>query len=173
MVKRVVFGARYGLAGWLAQRVTAVVMGLYTVLFAFSGLAQRPFDYGTWRRAKLQAARRLQRIAERKVTFMNQSERSEQEKPAVTNKASALQLATAVFWGLFGVRRRRDQESDAARIAPVKRPRALRRKRAVAPATPWPPVHHRTPPTSRPWVRTARLANSLGRLIIRIVRSTK
>ena len=24
MVKRVVFGARYGLAGWLAQRVTAV-----------------------------------------------------------------------------------------------------------------------------------------------------
>ena len=49
MVNRVVVGARYGLGGWVAQRVTAVVMALYTVLFAFAGLAQRPFDYGTWR----------------------------------------------------------------------------------------------------------------------------
>ena len=33
MVKRVVVGAHYGLRDWLAQRVTAVVMVVYTVVF--------------------------------------------------------------------------------------------------------------------------------------------
>jgi len=32
VVKRVVVGAHYGLASWLAQRVTAVVMALYSVI---------------------------------------------------------------------------------------------------------------------------------------------
>jgi hypothetical protein len=47
-------------------------------------------------------------IAENKVTFMNQSERSGQEKPAAAKKASPLRVAKAVLRGPFGVRRRRD-----------------------------------------------------------------
>ena len=48
MVDRVVVGAHYGLRDWLAQRVTAVVMAVYTLLFvmALAGLPQ--FDYGHW-----------------------------------------------------------------------------------------------------------------------------
>jgi succinate dehydrogenase / fumarate reductase membrane anchor subunit len=48
MVKREVVGAHYGLRDWLAQRVTAVVMAVYTLLFvmALAGLPQ--FDYGHW-----------------------------------------------------------------------------------------------------------------------------
>ena len=34
MVNRVVVGAHYGLKDWLAQRVTALVMAVYTVLLA-------------------------------------------------------------------------------------------------------------------------------------------
>ncbi len=34
MVKRIVVGAHYGLRDWLVQRVSAVVMALYTLLFA-------------------------------------------------------------------------------------------------------------------------------------------
>ena len=33
MVKRIVVGAHYGLRDWLIQRVSAVVMALYTLLF--------------------------------------------------------------------------------------------------------------------------------------------
>ena len=32
MVERVVTGAHYGLRDWLAQRITAVVMAVYTVI---------------------------------------------------------------------------------------------------------------------------------------------
>lgn len=49
MVKRQVVGAHYGLRDWLAQRVTAVVMTVYTVLFVLV-LASRPaFDYEQWK----------------------------------------------------------------------------------------------------------------------------
>jgi succinate dehydrogenase / fumarate reductase membrane anchor subunit len=48
MVKRIVVGAHYGLKDWLAQRVTAVIMALYTVVFAVSLLAQRPAGYEGW-----------------------------------------------------------------------------------------------------------------------------
>jgi len=34
MVNRVIVGAHYGLKDWLAQRVTAVVMAIYTLLMA-------------------------------------------------------------------------------------------------------------------------------------------
>jgi hypothetical protein len=33
MVKRVITGAHYGLKDWLAQRVTAVIMAAYTLMF--------------------------------------------------------------------------------------------------------------------------------------------
>ena len=36
MVKRIVVGAHYGLRDWLVQRVTALVMALYTLLMLAS-----------------------------------------------------------------------------------------------------------------------------------------
>ena len=49
MVKRLVVGAHYGLRDWLAQRVTAVIMVLYTgiILWAVAGMPQ--MDYGQWK----------------------------------------------------------------------------------------------------------------------------
>jgi succinate dehydrogenase membrane anchor subunit len=36
MVTRIIVGAHYGLKDWLAQRITAVVMALYTLLVALA-----------------------------------------------------------------------------------------------------------------------------------------
>jgi len=49
MVNREVVGAHYGLRDWLAQRVTAVIMVVYTVLIlsAIAGLS--PMDYWQWK----------------------------------------------------------------------------------------------------------------------------
>jgi succinate dehydrogenase / fumarate reductase membrane anchor subunit len=49
VVKRVVVGAHYGLRDWLAQRVTAVVMAVYSVLMLGIVLVQRPDNYGLWK----------------------------------------------------------------------------------------------------------------------------
>jgi succinate dehydrogenase / fumarate reductase membrane anchor subunit len=48
MVKREVVGAHYGLRDWLAQRVTAVVMAVYTLLFLIALASLPQFDYGHW-----------------------------------------------------------------------------------------------------------------------------
>jgi succinate dehydrogenase / fumarate reductase, membrane anchor subunit len=49
MVRREVVGAHYGLRDWLAQRVTAVVMAVYTV-FVLILLAGLPtLDYWHWK----------------------------------------------------------------------------------------------------------------------------
>ena len=49
MVKRDVVGAHYGLRDWLAQRVTAVIMAVYTVLI-LSVIAGLPkMDYWQWK----------------------------------------------------------------------------------------------------------------------------
>jgi succinate dehydrogenase / fumarate reductase membrane anchor subunit len=48
MVSRVVVGAHYGLRDWLAQRVTAVVMALYTVIFALNALTLPEMSYEAW-----------------------------------------------------------------------------------------------------------------------------
>src|SRR5258708_7476241 len=48
MVKNVV-GAHYGLRDWLVQRVTAVLMAVYTVVFAGILLISPPQHYGEWR----------------------------------------------------------------------------------------------------------------------------
>ena len=37
--KRLVVGAHYGLRDWLAQRVTAVVIGVYAIVLVISALA--------------------------------------------------------------------------------------------------------------------------------------
>lgn len=49
MVKRVIVGAHYGTRDWLAQRITAVIMAVYTLL-ALAVLATRsPFTYESWK----------------------------------------------------------------------------------------------------------------------------
>jgi succinate dehydrogenase / fumarate reductase membrane anchor subunit len=49
MVKRQLVGAHYGLRDWLAQRVTAVIMIVYTVII-LSTLASLPqMDYWQWK----------------------------------------------------------------------------------------------------------------------------
>lgn len=49
MVNRIVVGAHYGLRDWLAQRVTAVVMALYTILFALRALTLPEMNFENWR----------------------------------------------------------------------------------------------------------------------------
>ncbi|MBL8436946.1 MAG: succinate dehydrogenase, hydrophobic membrane anchor protein [Zoogloeaceae bacterium] len=48
MVNRVVVGAHYGLKDWLAQRVTAVVMAIYTLYFAINALMLPAMTYEAW-----------------------------------------------------------------------------------------------------------------------------
>ncbi len=49
MVDRVVTGAHYGLRDWLAQRITAVIMALYSVILAFVFFFGVPLNYAVWR----------------------------------------------------------------------------------------------------------------------------
>ncbi|MBL8481590.1 MAG: succinate dehydrogenase, hydrophobic membrane anchor protein [Rhodocyclaceae bacterium] len=49
MVDRIVVGAHYGLKDWLGQRITAVVMALYTLLFAVQALGLPEMNYANWR----------------------------------------------------------------------------------------------------------------------------
>jgi succinate dehydrogenase / fumarate reductase membrane anchor subunit len=49
MVNRVVVGAHYGLKEWLAQRVTAVVMAMYTVLMVALLIICMPATHADWR----------------------------------------------------------------------------------------------------------------------------
>lgn len=48
MVKRIVVGAHYGFRDWLGQRVTAVVMAVYVVVFLLALAAVRPADHASW-----------------------------------------------------------------------------------------------------------------------------
>lgn len=49
MVNRIVVGAHYGLRDWLGQRITAVVMAIYTLIFAASALSMPGMTYENWR----------------------------------------------------------------------------------------------------------------------------
>ena len=46
--KRLVVGAHYGLRDWLSQRITAVVMTLYSALLLGIVLWHGGLDYATW-----------------------------------------------------------------------------------------------------------------------------
>jgi succinate dehydrogenase / fumarate reductase membrane anchor subunit len=46
--QRIVTGAHYGLRDWLAQRVTAVVLLVYTLLLIGTIIAVPELSYGTW-----------------------------------------------------------------------------------------------------------------------------
>jgi succinate dehydrogenase / fumarate reductase, membrane anchor subunit len=47
-VKRIVVGAHYGLRDWLLQRLTAIVMAIYTVIFLVSYVVANPQGYEGW-----------------------------------------------------------------------------------------------------------------------------
>jgi succinate dehydrogenase / fumarate reductase membrane anchor subunit len=49
VVKRVAVGAHYGLKDWLAQRVTAVVMAVYTLLWLGIAVYHGGIDEALWR----------------------------------------------------------------------------------------------------------------------------
>jgi len=49
VVNRIVVGAHYGLRGWLVQRISAIVMVLYTALFAVAVVVSRPADHAAWK----------------------------------------------------------------------------------------------------------------------------
>ena len=49
MVKRIVVGAHYGTRDWLAQRITAVIMAVYTVVALFVFVSRSPFTYESWK----------------------------------------------------------------------------------------------------------------------------
>jgi succinate dehydrogenase / fumarate reductase membrane anchor subunit len=49
VVTRVVVGAHYGLKDWLGQRITAVVMAVYTLIFAVGVLLMGELNYDNWR----------------------------------------------------------------------------------------------------------------------------
>ena len=49
MVKRVIVGAHYGTGSWLAQRVTAVIMALYTIIAVPLVLSGPALTYEAWK----------------------------------------------------------------------------------------------------------------------------
>lgn len=49
MVDRVVVGAHYGLRDWLAQRITAAIMAVYTVIVLVVLLTGAPIGYAVWK----------------------------------------------------------------------------------------------------------------------------
>jgi succinate dehydrogenase / fumarate reductase, membrane anchor subunit len=46
--KRIVVGAHYGMRDWLSQRVTAVLMALFTVVLLVQLLLPGPLGYARW-----------------------------------------------------------------------------------------------------------------------------
>ena len=49
MVKRLVVGAHYGLRDWLAQRITAAIMAVYTLLALGVVIQHQPVTYAVWK----------------------------------------------------------------------------------------------------------------------------
>ena len=47
--KRIVVGAHYGLLDWIAQRITAVVLAVYTVVLGINLLLMPEFSQQAWR----------------------------------------------------------------------------------------------------------------------------
>jgi len=48
MVNRIVVGAHYGTRDWLAQRITAVVMAVYTLILLYVFVRNTPLSFGVW-----------------------------------------------------------------------------------------------------------------------------
>jgi succinate dehydrogenase / fumarate reductase membrane anchor subunit len=48
-VKRLVVGAHYGLRDWLAQRITAAIMAVYTLLALWVVVSHQPITHAAWK----------------------------------------------------------------------------------------------------------------------------
>jgi len=48
MVSRIVVGAHYGLRDWLAQRITGLIMAVYSIILAVVLLSGQPISYAVW-----------------------------------------------------------------------------------------------------------------------------
>jgi succinate dehydrogenase / fumarate reductase membrane anchor subunit len=48
-VRRIVVGAHYGLRDWLAQRITAAIMAVYTAVMLLVFLRNPPSTHGAWK----------------------------------------------------------------------------------------------------------------------------
>lgn len=48
MVERIVSGAHYGLRDWLMQRITGIVMALYSLFLAAFLLTHQPLQFAEW-----------------------------------------------------------------------------------------------------------------------------
>ncbi len=48
MTQRIVTGAHYGLRDWLAQRITAVIMAVYSIIAVTVLLSGHPISYAVW-----------------------------------------------------------------------------------------------------------------------------
>ena len=49
MVNRVIIGAHYGTSGWLIQRISAIVMSVYTLIVIAILLISPPTNYVSWK----------------------------------------------------------------------------------------------------------------------------
>jgi succinate dehydrogenase / fumarate reductase membrane anchor subunit len=49
VVNRIVVGAHYGLRGWLVQRISAVFMAVYLLVFLAAMVAVRPSGFDSWK----------------------------------------------------------------------------------------------------------------------------
>jgi succinate dehydrogenase / fumarate reductase membrane anchor subunit len=49
VVNRIVVGAHYGLRDWLAQRITAAIMAVYSVIVLAVLLLGHPISYAVWK----------------------------------------------------------------------------------------------------------------------------
>jgi succinate dehydrogenase / fumarate reductase membrane anchor subunit len=49
VVNRAITGAHYGLRDWLAQRITAVIMAVYTLIILYVFMTGVPLNYGVWK----------------------------------------------------------------------------------------------------------------------------
>ena len=49
MTQRIVTGAHYGLRDWLAQRITAVIMAIYSIIAVVVFLSNKNITYLVWR----------------------------------------------------------------------------------------------------------------------------
>jgi succinate dehydrogenase / fumarate reductase membrane anchor subunit len=49
VVNRIVVGAHYGLRGWLVQRISAVFMAVYLLIFLGAMLVARPSGFAAWK----------------------------------------------------------------------------------------------------------------------------
>ncbi len=59
MVRRIVVGAHYGLKDWLIQRISALVMVLYTLLWILIAVYEEGVDYALWQALFANAAFRV------------------------------------------------------------------------------------------------------------------